>query len=63
LAIFTDPIQSFTLHNFGQSAHPESPHFVDQARLSSERRLKPVYFERSELMKHVTSTLTLDVQR
>jgi len=62
LTAFTDPLQSFSLHVFGQSQRPGSPHFVDQARMSSERRLKPVYFEKAELLPHVVSTVTLDVE-
>ena len=61
LVQFTDPIRSFTLHNFGQSEDPDSPHYVDQARLTSERRLKPTYFDPAELMNHVVSTEVLDV--
>ncbi len=61
LTIFSDPIQSFTLHNFGQTSKAGSPHRDDQARLTSERRLKPMLFERAELMPHVTSEITLEV--
>jgi acyl-homoserine lactone acylase PvdQ len=63
LTIFTNPIQSFTLHNFGQTSRKDSPHRDDQARLTSERRLKPVLFEKTELMPHVTSELVLEVPR
>ena len=62
LVIFTNPIQSFTLHNFGQSSHPDSPFHDDQAQLSSRRELKPVLFDRQDLMKHVTSTKTLEIK-
>ncbi len=61
LTVFSDPIQSFTLHNFGQTPKAGSPHRDDQARLTSERRLKPMLFERAELMPHVTSQMTLEV--
>ena len=61
LVQFTDPIRSFTLHNYGQSENPDSPHYIDQARLTSERRLKPTYFDPAELMNHVVSTKVLDV--
>ncbi len=61
LTIFSDPIQSFTLHNFGQTPKAGSPHRDDQARLTSERRLKPMLFDRAELMPHVTSQMTLEV--
>jgi len=63
LTIFTRPIQSFTLHNFGQTPRRDSPHRDDQARLSSERRLKPVLFEKAELMPQVTSELVLEVPK
>lgn len=60
LVIFTRPIQSFTLHNFGQSDHPDSPHYDDQARLlTSQREVKPVYFERRELKPHIKNEITL----
>lgn len=61
LTVFSDPIQSFTLHNFGQTSRAGSPHRDDQARLTSERRLKPVLFEKADLLPHVTSQTTLDV--
>lgn len=61
LVQFTDPIRSYTLHNFGQSENPDSPHYVDQAQLTSERRLKPTYFDTAELMNHVVWTKVLDV--
>ncbi len=61
LVQFTDPIRSYTLHNFGQSENPDSPHYVDQAQLTSERRLKPTYFDTAELMNHVVSTKVLDI--
>jgi acyl-homoserine lactone acylase PvdQ len=63
LVIFTNPLQSFTLHNFGQSLRPASPHFDDQARLlSSPMKLKPTYFHADELAEHVVSSRTLEVR-
>jgi len=56
LTIFSDPIQSFTSAPFRQSDHPHSTHYIDQARLASDHQLKPNYFNRSDLMKHVVST-------
>lgn len=61
LVVFTEPIQVWTLHNFGQSSDPASPHYADQARLTSERRLKSVSFDLDDLMPRVRSTLRLDV--
>ena len=61
LTIFTNPIQSFTSAPFGQSDHPESAHYSDQARLLSDRRLKPTYFNKDELLKHVESKTVLRI--
>jgi acyl-homoserine lactone acylase PvdQ len=61
LVIFTEPLQSFTLHLFGQSGRKESPHYTDQARLASKRRLKPTYFHKEDLLKHVVSKKMLHV--
>jgi acyl-homoserine lactone acylase PvdQ len=62
LVIFTNPIQSFTLHPFGQSPDPKSPHYNDQTRLASERKLRPEYFNKDELMKHVSSKEEIEVR-
>jgi acyl-homoserine lactone acylase PvdQ len=62
LTIFTDPIQSFTIHNFGQSGDRASPHYDDQAaKLTSKRVMKPVWFERRELEGHIRSQRKLEV--
>ncbi|MGA3156651.1 MAG: penicillin acylase family protein [Steroidobacteraceae bacterium] len=61
LTVFSIPIQSFTSAPFGQSDHPESPHYSDQARLLSERRLKSTYFNRDDLLKHVESRTVLEI--
>jgi acyl-homoserine-lactone acylase len=62
LTIFSNPIRSFTSAPWGQSDHAKSPHYSDQARLASERRLKPTYFNREDLMKHVASKQVLSVE-
>jgi acyl-homoserine lactone acylase PvdQ len=62
LSILSDPIQSFSSAPYGQSDNPESPHYSDQARLVSERRLKPTYFNKVDLMNHVSSKITLNVE-
>lgn len=41
---FGDRIQGGSLTQFGSSGHPDSPHFMDQAQLVSERRFKPQLF-------------------
>jgi acyl-homoserine lactone acylase PvdQ len=62
LTIFSNPVRSFTSAPYGQSDHAESSHYSDQARLASERRLKPTYFNREDLMKHVESKQVLSVE-
>jgi len=59
LVVFTDPVQSYSLHVYGQSDKPGSPHYDDQSRLASERRFKPVYFNRDELEGHIQSVTVL----
>ncbi|MEO8452097.1 MAG: penicillin acylase family protein [Gemmatimonadota bacterium] len=61
LISFEKPIRSYSLHLFGQSGDPKSPHYTDQIPLASERRLKPEYFEPRELEGHVASTTTLTI--
>jgi hypothetical protein len=61
LVQFTDPIRSYTLHPYGQSQDPQSPHYDDQSKLAAEPRLKPTWFERGELMQHLESVRVLEV--
>ena len=62
LTVFTKPVRSFSSLALGQSNDPQSPHYSDQARLMSERRLKPTYFNKEDLMKHVVSKKILKVR-
>jgi acyl-homoserine lactone acylase PvdQ len=57
----SSPPRSWTLLPLGESDHPDSKHFDDQAeKLFSPGRLKPTYFlDKDELMKHVESTKVL----
>lgn len=54
-----EPLRSWSLYVHGQSDDPGSPHYDDQARLLSERRFKPTYFNRDELEGHIASTTVL----
>jgi hypothetical protein len=40
--------------NFGSSGDPASPHYFDQARLLSERKLKPELFYWSDVLAGAT---------
>ena len=63
LISFEKPIRSYSLHLFGQSSDPKSPHHTDQIPLASERRLKPEYFEPAELEGHVVLTTRLTMEK
>ncbi len=52
--------QSFTILPLGESDHPESGHWDDQAELFSKSRMKSTYFlNKAELLKHITARKTL----
>jgi acyl-homoserine lactone acylase PvdQ len=56
-------IQSYSLVNWGQSSDPSSPHYVDQAeKLYAERKFKPTWFKKEELMQHLESEETLVIK-
>lgn len=49
----TGNVTSRSIQPFGAATtRPDSPHFVDQAKLFVEHKTKPVYFTRAELMPH-----------
>jgi acyl-homoserine-lactone acylase len=56
IVVLTKPIQSWTQPPIGQSDHPDSPYYRDQAeKLFSPGRMKPTWYAREELRQHVTS--------
>jgi acyl-homoserine lactone acylase PvdQ len=61
IVILTKPPQSYMVIPLGESDHPESGHFDDQAqKLFSNSQAKSTYFlNRKELEKHVTATKEL----
>ncbi len=61
VVLLTKPPQSWTLLPLGQSDHPQSPHYDDQAeKLFSQGKMKPTYFmNREELLKNVESEKVL----
>jgi len=56
IVILTKPPRSYMVIPLGESDHPESGHFDDQAeKLFSKSQAEPTYFaNRKELEKHVT---------
>ncbi len=61
IVILSKPPQSYMVLPLGESDHPDSPHYDDQAeKLFSKSRAKSTYFlNRKELEKHVTTTKEL----
>src|SRR5262249_20713601 len=61
VAQLSKPPRSWTLVPLGQSDHPQSKHWDDQAeKLFSPGKLKPTYFlNKQELLKHVESKKVL----
>ncbi len=61
IVLLTTPPKSWTVVPLGQSDHPDSPHYDDQAEeLFSKGKMKPTYFlDKNELRKHITATKIL----
>jgi acyl-homoserine-lactone acylase len=61
VVLLTNPPKSWTFLPLGESDHPDSPHYDDQAeKLFSKSRMKSTYFlDKDELLKHVTSKKVL----
>ncbi len=58
-----DGIDSYSVVVWGQSADPNSPHHVDQSeKLYSQRKFKPTWFKKEDLLKNVESEKTLTVE-
>jgi len=62
IVIFSNPIQSFTQLNFGESGREGSPHYSDQSQLMSEKRMKSTYFDRADLLRHEESRIVLRIE-
>jgi acyl-homoserine-lactone acylase len=65
VVVLSRPPRSFSVLPLGESDHPDSPHYDDQAeKLLSAGRLKPTYFlDREELEKHVERRTVLEFKR
>ncbi len=50
---FGDSVRALAVTAGGESGHPGSPHFGDQAQRYATGELRPVYFYRSQLQGHV----------
>lgn len=52
---FGPQVQARSLLQFGESADPASPHYLDQGRLYSKREFKPAWFTLPEIKAHSES--------
>ncbi len=60
VVILTKPIQSWTQPPIGQSDRPGSLFYRDQAeKLFSQGKMKPTWYQKSELLKHISSRTEL----
>jgi acyl-homoserine-lactone acylase len=55
-------VRSFSVSVWGASEDPKSPHYNDQSRLASERRLRSNWFEPQELAAHIASSRLLSTR-
>lgn len=51
-----EPKHVWTLLPYGESEHPDSPHYNDQAILHSQHKLKQFWFTRHEILANTEST-------
>jgi len=49
---FGEKIQAASAVQFGASSDPSSKHYFDQAKLFSEKKLKPAWFYKEDVLKH-----------
>jgi acyl-homoserine lactone acylase PvdQ len=61
LVVLGPNAQSFSLRAFGQHMDPGARHAADQIPLMSRRQFKPMLLDKQELLKHVESTITLEI--
>lgn len=53
---FGDKVKAETLMQFGSSGHPDSPHFMDQGKMLSEKKFKPGLFYWDEIKAQAERT-------
>ncbi len=55
IVIESEPKQIWSLLPYGQSEHPSSPHYNDQAKLHSDRKVKQFWFTPADILAHTES--------
>lgn len=44
--------KAYSVLAYGESEDPDSPYYYDQLKMFSEKKMKPVYYEKREIKKH-----------
>lgn len=61
LVVLSQPVKSWSMHPVGQSDHPDSPHYTDQAeKLFSPRKMKETWWLPGDLAGNIQSRLVLE---
>jgi acyl-homoserine-lactone acylase len=56
---FAPTLRAGSILNYGQSGDAASPHFFDQAALYAQRRFKPAWFTRADVVANATRTYSV----
>jgi len=56
IVVESEPKQIWTLLPYGESQHPTSPHYNDQAKMHSNQQPKRFWFSKADVLAHTTST-------
>jgi acyl-homoserine-lactone acylase len=60
---FSNPVRAVAVSAGGESGDPASPHFLDQASLYAQGKLRPVHFTPQDVAAHAVRRYTLDIKR
>ena len=60
IVILGEKVISYAQRPFGQSQSPESRHYTDQAPLFRDRRFRPTWYQKEDLLAHVESAVEIE---